>query len=250
MILDVQKASMWKRISAYLFDVLLLIIVIVSVAWLMSTMLGYDSYSTQFNDIRSQYESEYGVDFDADYNSLTDDKKLAVESAYDKFSMNKDAQYAYTMMIILALVIVSVSILLGHIILEFVLPLIFKNGQTLGKKAFGIALMRADGVRISAPAMFVRAILGKCVVETMVPMLILVMVFFGNAGLVGIIAFLLISLLQIILVVATKTRSAIHDLLAYSVAIDLTTQLIFDTPEELIEYKKRLHAEETLHKER
>ena len=98
--------------------------------------------------------------------------------------------------------------------------------------------------------MFVRAILGKCVVETMVPMLILVMVFFGNAGLVGIIAFLLISLLQIILVVATKTRSAIHDLLAYSVAIDLTTQLIFDTPEELIEYKKRLHAEETLHKER
>ena len=76
MILDVQKASMWKRISAYLFDVLLLIIVIASVAWLMSTMLGYGSYSIQFNDIRSQYESEYGVDFDADYNSLTDDKKL------------------------------------------------------------------------------------------------------------------------------------------------------------------------------
>jgi len=27
-------------------------------------------------------------------------------------------------------------------------PLLFKNGQTLGKKIFGVALMRNDGVRI------------------------------------------------------------------------------------------------------
>lgn len=250
MILDIQKASMWKRISAYLFDGILLVTVIVSVAWALSIAFGYTEHSTQFNQIRAQYEEKYNVDFDADYDSLTDQQKIEVEAAFEKFSFDKDAQYAYSMMIILALTIVSLSILLGYIILEFILPLIFKNGQTIGKKMFGIALMRADGVRISGPALFIRSIIGKCIVETMVPIFILVMIFFGGAGVVGIVSILLITLLQLVLIVATKTRSAIHDLLAYSVAVDLISQQIFDTPEALVEYKKQLHAEDSLYKER
>lgn len=248
--LDIQKASMWKRISAYLFDALLLSIVIVCIAWLMSVLFGYTEYSEQFNDIRSQYELEYGVDFESDLDSLTPEEKAAVESAYEKFTMNEDANYAYMMMIVLALAIISISILAGYFILEFIIPLIFKNGQTIGKKAFGIAVMRADGVRLIPAALFVRSILGKCVVETMVPLLILVMIFFGSAGLLGIIAVALIGLFQIILIAATKTRSAIHDLLAYSVAVDFTSQRIFDSPEALLDYKKKIHAEESLYKER
>ncbi len=248
--LDIQKASMWKRISAYLLDAILLSIVIVCIAWLMSVLLGYSGYSEQFNDIRSQYEQEYGVDFESDLDSLTPEERAAVESAYEKFTLNDDAQYAYTMMIILALAIVSIGILVGYIILEFIIPLIFKNGQTIGKKAFGIAIMRADGVKLIPTALFVRSILGKCVVETMVPLLILVMIFFGDAGLLGMIAIALIGLFQIILVAATKTRSAIHDLLAYSVTVDFTSQRIFDSPEDLLEYKKKIHSEESLHKER
>ena len=81
-------------------------------------------------------------------------------------------------------------------------------------------------------------------------MLILVMMFFGSAGLLGIIAFFLIGVLQIILVAATKTRSAIHDMLAYTVAVDFTSQRIFDSPEALLEYKKTIHAEDSLLKER
>lgn len=250
MVLDIQKASMWKRISAYLLDAILLVTLIVSIAWALSVAFGFAEHSNQFNSIRAEYEEKYSVDFDADYESLTDQQKLDVESAYDKFSRNEDAQYAYSMMIILALTIVSLSILLGFLILEFVLPLIFKNGQTIGKKMFGLALMRADGVRISAPAMFIRAIIGKCIIETMVPVFILVMIFFGGAGVVGIVSVLLITLLQLILICATKTRSAIHDLLAYSVEVDLVSQQIFDTPEALVEYKKQLHAEDSLYKER
>ena len=250
MVLDIQKASMWKRISAYLLDSILLVTLIVFIAWALSIAFGYNDHSKQFNQIRAEYEEKYSVDFDADYDTLTEQQKLEVESAYEKFSRNEDAQYAYSMMIILALIIVSLSILIGYFILEFVLPLIFKNGQTIGKKMFGIALMRADGVRISAPAMFIRAIMGKCIIETMVPVFILVMIFFASAGVVGIVAILLITILQLVLVAATKTRSTIHDLLAYSVAVDLVSQQIFDTPEALVEYKKQLHAEDSLYKER
>ena len=42
----------------------------------------------------------------------------------------------------------------------------------------------------------------------------------------------------------------IHDKLAGTVTVDLASQMIFDSPEALLEYKKRLHAESTERKER
>ena len=42
MIYDLQKASMWKRISAAMFDGILLGIAAVLFAWLLSLALGFD----------------------------------------------------------------------------------------------------------------------------------------------------------------------------------------------------------------
>ena len=42
---ELQKASMWKRISAFLFDAILLGIVAVLFAWGLSALTGYDGYS-------------------------------------------------------------------------------------------------------------------------------------------------------------------------------------------------------------
>ena len=49
MIYDLQKAGMWKRISAFLFDNILLLVAIVGIAALLSTMLGYDKHSDALN---------------------------------------------------------------------------------------------------------------------------------------------------------------------------------------------------------
>ena len=49
MVHDIQKASFWKRISAYIFDMIMLVIVAVGIAFLLSTLLGYDSYSDRLN---------------------------------------------------------------------------------------------------------------------------------------------------------------------------------------------------------
>ena len=59
----------------------------------------------------------------------------------------------------------------------------------------------------------------------------------------GIIVTALILLFQVILIIATKTNSAIHDTLAVTVVVDLQGQMIFDTPEDLMAYKNRLHEE-------
>ena len=63
MIYDVQKASMWKRISAYLFDAILLSIVAVLFAWMMSGLLGFDRYSDTLNAAYTHYGERYGVNF-------------------------------------------------------------------------------------------------------------------------------------------------------------------------------------------
>ena len=149
-----------------------------------------------------------------------------------------DVQFSLTM------VIVSMSILFSYLIWEFFIPLRLKNGQTFGKKIFGIGVMREDGIKVTAPLLFIRTILGKFTIETMVPVLIIIMLFFGTIGITGLLTLGLILLLQIILMIATRTNSTIHDVLAKTVVVDLSSQMIFDSEEALVEYKKKVHAEQ------
>ena len=61
MILDLQKANMWKRISAYLFDMILLGIAAVGFTFLLSSILGYDSYTERLDAAYEKYEAEKHV---------------------------------------------------------------------------------------------------------------------------------------------------------------------------------------------
>jgi hypothetical protein len=65
----------------------------------------------------------------------------------------------------------------------------------------------------------------------------------GQAGIMAIAIILLILVSNIAMMIATKTNSAVHDMLANTVTVDMASQLIFDTPEALLEYKKKIHAE-------
>ena len=54
----------------------------------------------------------------------------------------------------------------------------------------------------------------------------------------------LLFVLQIGVMIATKTNSSIHDLLSDTVVVDFACQQIFDTEEELIAYKQAQHEKE------
>ena len=239
-LLDLQKASSLKRFSAYLLDMILLCVLVTGVALILSVVFGFDGYVGTFESGYASYEEQYGVDFDIaeeDYLALSESDREHFDAAYKAFSEDKDVVYAYNMMINLALVI------LGYAVLEFILPLVFGNGQTVGKKIFAIGIMQQSHVAISPVILFVRTILGKCTIGTMVPMLIILMIFTGSLGIVGTGVLLVLLILQIALMITTKTNSTIHDVLASTVAVDLASQMIFATDSELLEYKKR-RAEE------
>ncbi len=250
--LDLQKASVSRRISAFLLDIIFVAILVTAVGTALSFLLGFDRQMQTWDERVLYYETEYGVSFDLsaeESETMTDAEKAYLQEAYDAFSEDEAAIHAYNMMFALSFVILSLSIFFAILIWEFLLPLYFKNGQTLGKKVFGIALMRTDGVRISNLSLFARAILGKYTIETMIPIMMVLLLVFNVVGIVGLVIIAGLLLWQLGMVIATHTNSMIHDALAVTVVIDFNSQKIFDSTEDMIAYKKRIHEEQVAKKE-
>lgn len=247
MIYDLQKASFLKRSAAWLLDAILVTILAVGVAYLLSVAFGYDKYSDTVSDSYDRYEAEYGVSFEAsqeEYLSWTPEQQKNYDEAYDALIADQDAMYAYSMVVNLSMVIASLSLLISSMGLDFVVPLLFKEGRTVGKRIFGLCVIRTDCVKMSPVQLFVRTLLGKFAVETMIPIYLIMMIFWGIVGLGGTLVLVLLLLVEIILLIATRRNAAIHDLLAGTVVADYTSQMIFDSSEALLAYQKRIHAEQ------
>ena len=209
-------------------------------------MLGYDAYNNTINEARAKYAAEYDIDLDLtaeEIESLPDDVKQRYADADKAYGSDPEVAKAHVMVEALLILMLSLCVFLPSVILEFVVPLIFKNGQTIGKKVFGIAVVRTNSVKVSGPAMFIRAILGKCTMETMVPICIVIMILTGKLGYVGIAVLVMIAILEVVMMISTRTNSAIHDLLSDTVVVDFASQRIFESNEELLEVKKRIHQE-------
>ena len=243
MIFDLQKASLLKRASAYLLDIILLVILVAGFAALISEIVDYDSRSTALDEYYAYYEAKYNVDFDMsaeEFANMTEAELQKYEAAYNALITDTEAMQAFSMLVNLTLIITSFSILFSYVLLEFVVPLIFGNGQTVGKRIFGIAVMRTSGIKTNGVCLFIRTILGKYTIETMIPVLMALMIYFGTIGAIGLFILVLIPLVQIILLFANKKHAQIHDLLADTVAVDMASQMIFENEAAMIAYKNKV----------
>lgn len=244
--MELQKANMWKRISAYLLDVILLSMLAVGLIFLLSLLLGYDAQMTKLEAVYDRYEREYGMFFDLtveEYEALDESERANYDAALTAFSADGEAEYLYSMLINLTLIMITFGILLAYLLLEMLIPLLLGNGQTAGKKVFGIGVMRADGVKLSPLLLFIRTVLGKYTVETMIPVMLILMIFFGVMGIGGTGIIVLLALAQLVLLAVTRGRTPIHDLLAQTVTVDLASQRIFETAEERAAWIAQQQAE-------
>ena len=208
---EIQKAGIWKRIAAWLFDMILVRVLAVGCGVLLSLLLGYDGYSQTVDQAYAAYEGQYGIKFEitqAEYEALSPEQRQNYDAAYGALIADDGAMKAYNMMLSLSLVITSFGILLAVLIWEFLLPLWLGNGQTLGKKIFGLCLIRQDGVKVNNLQLFARMLAG-----------------------------------QTVCLIVTRNNAALHDLLAGTVVVDMVSQTIFRTTEDLIAHKKSVAAE-------
>lgn len=255
MVTDLQKASLWKRFSAGLLDFILLAVVAVGVAALLSFFLDYNEKNEQLTDAyiryEQEYEAKYGVDFqitEAQYNAMSQAQRENYDAAWQAAdeALRNDVQvnYLFNLVMNLSLLITTFGLLIAVLLLEFFVPLLLKNGQTIGKKIFAIALVRPEGVKVGNVQLFIRALLGKFTIELMIPVYILMMIFFNSIGIVGMAVLAAILIGELLSMIVSKTNNLIHDSIAGTVAVDMATQMIFGSMEERIEYIKRLHAQD------
>lgn len=243
---ELQKASLWKRIAAGIFDLILIAILATGFGWLLSTVLHYDSYNDTLEAAYAQYESQYGVTFQItqeQYEAFDENQKQAYDDAYAALTADEEAMHAYTMAVNLMLLITTGAILLAMICICFIVPLLFGNGQTLGKKIFALCLMRTDGVKVNNLQLFTRAVLGQFAVETMIPAYVIFMIFWGTVDLFGLLLIAGLLIAQCIIMATTKTNSLLHDMMAGTVVVDFGSQRIFRTTEDLIAHKKQVAAD-------
>lgn len=251
MFYDLQKANLLKRLSAWIFDTIVLMVLVTGLALLLSTALGYDNYSNQLTECYEKYEEEYNVKFhitQEEYDKMTPDAQERYDQASAALNEDKDAMHAFNMMFSLILVILSLSILGAYMVLEVLIPVKLGNGQTLGKKIFGLALMRTNGVKINNICLCIRTVLGKFTIETMIPVLLLIMIFFGVIGFLAPAIIGILLVVQAALLIITSTNAAIHDVIADTVVVDMASQMIFNSELELMDYKKKIAAEKAAKK--
>lgn len=249
--MDLQKANSWKRIAAWILDIMLLAVLAVGAGFGLSSVFGYDGYQQTVQSAYEKYANQYGIDLDMDQatiDAMSQEEKDSYEKAMEAFdaalNADEEAVYAYNMLANLSLVITTLGILIAILALEFIVPLLLKNGQTIGKKCFSIGVVRVDGVKITPVQLFLRTVMGKFAVETMIPVYVGLMLFWGSVGLFGIVALLLLVIGQVICIAVNPARLAIHDRMSGTVVVDITSQKIFESTDDLIAYTKRIHAEQ------
>ena len=96
MIYDLQKANIWKRISAWLFDLILFGIAVVGAAFVLSAVLQYDSYTQQIQKTYEEYETRYGITLDItaeEYEKLTAEQTALYEQALKDLSADEEFNY-------------------------------------------------------------------------------------------------------------------------------------------------------------
>ena len=124
------------------------------------------------------------------------------------------------------------AIFIVSILAYFVMPIIFKNGKTVGKLVMGIGLVNKLGYDVTIPQLIMRfffllvVVLGLLIVG-------------GSAFAIGAGLFVLVSYT---LVIFTKEHKAIHDYLAGTVAIDTKRSVWFKNASEEAKYTEKINA--------
>ena len=121
------------------------------------------------------------------------------------------------------------SSFLGAVVTYVVMPWVLKNGQSVGKKVYGLGLADIYGYKYKNPQLLMRFMpLGVCILSV-------ILLVFVNLYL-DIVIFLILFLVSFALAMASPKKTALHDLTARTIVVDLKESILFNNKIEEEQY--------------
>ena len=124
---------------------------------------------------------------------------------------------------------IVLSILPAGMVVYILIPWILGDGQTVGKKVFGLGLATNDGYKFKSPMLLMRF------VPVLVSLLALFIPIWSDLILIFLV-YLIIFLVSFTLSMASPKKAALHDFCARSIVVDLKSSILFETSVEEEKY--------------
>lgn len=195
--LSYKTAGLMKRFSSTLMDSVVIIIFSVLFVSILFSLTNFDYYNTELISYYDRYEDDIA--------SILDDD-AACES--------------YNVVIKLLCFNIALGILIAYIISEVLIPLLLPNGESIGKRIFGITIMRIDERKIGVGTLLLRGLISKYLIETVPVVFITLYALFFSSYVYLIIIPIAIVVLNVSLVIFRRDHRALHDMIAGTVVLE------------------------------
>lgn len=208
---------MLRRIGAFLIDFILTILVALLVSVPAKAITSYNPTVSKMDSTFESIAAKHGISLNItteEFNAFTEEQNRAWEDTFTEISENEEATALYDRYVRLSIIITYVSLVIAVLLSEVVVPLFFRNAQTVGKRLLKLVVVNRDSDPISLATLLVRSIFGKLLIEYGLPVFFYFGIVFGGGHSFGFIGFMMLVVAQIMCVLLTKDRRAIHDFLA------------------------------------
>ena len=118
---------------------------------------------------------------------------------------------------------VVLAIFTSGIIIYIVMPIILKNGQSVGKKVFKLGLADSDGYKMSNKALIMRY-MPFTVIDFSLILLYLINLY------VALTVIIIVFLVSFALAMSSPKKMSLHDYVSRTIVIDFVGSVIFDNP--------------------
>lgn len=218
---------MLKRTGAFLIDFLLTVVIAILVSFPAKAIASYDSAVENMDSAFEAIASRHGVSIDItneQYAAFTEEELAAWEAAFTEIADNEQAMDLYNKTVRLSMTLTYVCLIVGVLVVEIGFPFYFANGQTPGKKIFGLRIEKKDGKPVGFSTLLIRSILGKLIIEYGIPVLFYFNLVYGAGVSAASVGFLMLATAQLMSFFLTEDRRVIHDFLASTHVVKLDNQ--------------------------
>ncbi len=230
------------RIAAFVLDFILFLVLLTGVLFLLMKIFNFDYYYNILDDEYKRIGYKIYDEASKSYHYISENAPNFNEviEKYKNSEIIKEYSYKVNRLV---LNVPIISIFISMLVFELIIPLIFRNGQTIGMKCFHIALLSKSNIKIKPIQVFIRFLFGKTILMAIIPyMCLFYSLFNATGGLFGTIIIALIYIINIVLLFKGN-HASLSDVIASVYPVDSQQTIFYDNEEEL---KNALQREKEL----